>query len=82
MRIMFGALTAILMICGSALAAQIEGQIKAINKEESTITLDNGKAYKLPGEFDVDSLKEGMEGDACLRQVEGVSQITDMDIAE
>ncbi len=82
MRIMFGALTAILMICGTAMAAQIEGHIKAINKEESTITLDNGKAYKLPGEFDVDTLKEGMDVVLAYDQVEGVSQITDMDISE
>lgn len=82
MRILFGAFAAILMICGTALAAQIEGQIKSINKEELTITLDNGKAYKLPGEFDVDSLKEGMEVVLAYDQVEGVSQITDMDISE
>lgn len=82
MRIMFGAFTAILMICSSALAAQIEGHIKSINKEDLTITLDNGKAYKLPGEFDVDSLKEGMDVLIAYDEIEGVAQITDMDLSE
>ena len=34
---------------------------KSIDKDNLTITLSDGKSYKLPGEFDVDALKEGMD---------------------
>ncbi len=82
MRIAFAALAAILLMSGSALAAQVEGLIKAINKDESTITLDDGKSYKLPGEFDVDTLKEGMDVVLAYDEIGGVAQITDMDLSE
>ena len=49
------------MLSGAAYAAEAEGQIKKIDIDQLTITLDNGKSYKLPGEFDVSTLKEGME---------------------
>ena len=55
MRILIGAVAAALMISAAAFAAEAEGQIKAIDKDNLTITLDNGKSYKLPGEFDVDA---------------------------
>ena len=61
MRILIGAAVATLMISGAAFAAETEGQIKKIDKDNLTITLDNGKSYKLPGEFDVDA--QGRHGD-------------------
>ena len=47
-----------------------------------TITLDNGKSYKLPGELDVSTLKEGMEIVLAYDEVGGENVITDMDLAE
>lgn len=61
MRSLIGALAAIVMISSAAHAAEAEGKIKAIDRDKLTITLENGKSYKLPGEFDVDVLKEGMD---------------------
>jgi len=82
MRIALGILAAVLLTTGSALAAQVEGLIKSINKDEQTITLDDGKSYKLPGEFDVESLKEGMDVMLAYDEIGGVAQITDMDLSE
>ena len=82
MRIVFVALAAILLISGTAIAAQVEGLIKKIDREELTITLDDGKSYKLPGEFDVDSLKEGMDVVLAYDEIGGVAQITDMDLSQ
>ena len=82
MRILLGALAAILLVSGSAIAAQVEGLIKSIDREQLTITLDDGKSYKLPGEFDLDSLKEGMDVLLAYEDVAGVAQITDMDLPE
>ena len=72
MRTLIGALAAALMlstiVSTAAFAAEAEGKIKTIDRDNLTITLDNGKSYKLPGEFDVDAIKEGMEIAARLRR--------------
>jgi hypothetical protein len=82
MRTLLAALAATLIVSGAALAAEAEGQITAIDKENSVITLDNGKSYKLPGEFDVESLKEGMEILLAYDTVGGENLITDMEVSE
>lgn len=82
MRIVSGALAAMLMMATSAFAAEAEGRIKAIDRDNSVITLDNGKSYKLPGEFDVDQLKEGMEILLAYDKVGGENLITDMELPE
>ncbi|BCH34172.1 hypothetical protein MesoLjLc_61020 [Mesorhizobium sp. L-8-10] len=82
MRILIGAVAAALMISTAAYAAEAEGHIKAINKDAQTITLDDGKSYKLPGEFDVETLKEGMEILIAYDEVGGENLITDMELPE
>ena len=82
MRILIGAFAAAMMFTGAALAAEAEGQIEAIDRDKLTITLDNGKSYKLPGEFDVDIIKEGMEILLAYDEVGGENLITDMELSE
>ncbi len=82
MRTLIGAAAAVLMIATAAFAAEAEGQIKAIDREKLTITLDDGKSYKLPGEFDVEALKEGMEIVLAYDKVGGENLITDMQLYE
>ena len=82
MRIATAAIAALLLISGQAMAAEIEGHIKSIDREALTITLEDGKSFKLPGEFDLDSLKEGMDVLLAYEEVGGVNQITDMDLPE
>jgi len=82
MRIVSGALAAVLLIATNAFAAEAEGRIKAIDRDNSTITLDDGKSYKLPGEFDVDQLKEGMDILLAYDKVGGENLITDMELSE
>lgn len=82
MRILTGAFAAFLMISGQAFAAEAEGHIKSIDREELTITLDNGKSFKLPGEFDLDSLAEGMDVLLAYDEIAGINQITDMQLPE
>jgi len=82
MRTLFAAVAAMLLFSGAALAAEAEGQIKKIDADNQTITLDNGKSYKLPGEFDATSLKEGMEILIAYDQVGGENLITDMELSE
>lgn len=82
MRIATAAFAALLFISGQAMAAEIEGHIKSIDREALTITLEDGKSFKLPGEFDLDSLKEGMDVLLAYEEIGGVNQITDMDLPE
>jgi hypothetical protein len=82
MRILIVAVAAMLTISGAAFAAEAEGHIKAIDRDKLTITLDDGKSYKLPGEFDVDSLQEGMDIVLAYDEVAGENLITDMDISQ
>ena len=82
MRIVVGAVAALLMISSPVLAAEAEGQIQAIDRDNLTITLDNGESYKLPGEFDVESIKEGMEILLAYDEIGGENLITDMQLYE
>jgi Cu/Ag efflux protein CusF len=81
-RILIGAAAALLMISSAALAAEAEGQIQSIDTDNLTITLTDGKSYKLPGEFDVEALKEGMDVILAYDQVGGENLITDMQLLE
>lgn len=82
MRTLIGAVAAVFVMSGAALAAEAEGQVRSIDKEKSTITLDNGKSYKLPGEFDVDNIKPGMEILLAYDEVGGENLITDMELSQ
>ncbi|WP_378943919.1 DUF1344 domain-containing protein [Mesorhizobium sp. ANAO-SY3R2] len=82
MRTLIGAVAAVLMISGAALAAEAEGKIKSVDKDKSVITLDNGKSYKLPGEFDVDNIKPGMDILIAYDVVGGENLITDMELPQ
>lgn len=83
MRILFG-VTAIatMLFAGAALAGQTEGLIKKIDKDTMTMTLDDGKAYKLNGEMDVDSLKPGMDVVIAYDVNDGQNIVTDMELPD
>ena len=82
MRTLIGVIAATMMFATAAFAAEVEGLIKTINREDMTITLDNGTSYKLPGEFDVDALQEGMDILLAYDKVGDTNLITDMALAE
>lgn len=82
MRTLIGAVAAVLMMSGAAFAAEAEGQVKSVDKDKAIITLDNGKSYKLPGEFDVDNIKPGMDVLLAYDVVGGENLITDMQLPQ
>ena len=82
MRTVIGLLCAALLTSGTALAAEAEGHIKSIVQEKLTITLDDGKSYKLPGEFDMDSIKERMDVVLAYDEIDGQKLITDMQLPD
>lgn len=82
MRLASAVFAAFLALAGPAFAAQAEGEVKSIDREALTITLDDGKSYKLPGEFDMDAIAEGKTVVLAYDVVDGVNLITDMEISD
>jgi hypothetical protein len=69
-----------LALSGAASAADDEGVIASIDREAGTITLENGNSYKLPVEFDMEALQEGMQILLAYDDVAGEKLVTDMEI--
>lgn len=82
MRHLFAAIIALVTMTDVVFAGEAEGAIKSIDRDNLTITLDNGKAYKLPGEFDLEAIKEGMGVIIAFDEVNGEMLITDMETSE
>ncbi len=86
MRSLTGALAAALMFstmfATAVFAAEAEGKIATVDRDNLTITLENGDSYKLPGEFDVDAIKEGMQVLLAYDKVGDQNLITDMELSE
>lgn len=81
MRILI-ATAAALMMTGAAFAAEAEGKVTKLDAEAQKITLDDGKSYTLPGEFDIATLHEGMDILLAYDKVNGENLITDMQLPE
>lgn len=82
MRILSVAIGALMALTLAAQAAETEGKIKSVDQDALTITLDDGKSYKLPGEFDVESIHAGMDVVLAYDQIDGQNLITDMQLLE
>jgi hypothetical protein len=62
-----------------ALADDAQGTITKIDEDNSTITLDDGKVYKLPGEFDLSVIEQGMKVTLMFDVVNKERFITDIE---
>lgn len=82
MRIAIAALGLLGLTMSAALAAQADGTIESVDATALTITLDDGKTYKLPPEIDMDGIKVGISVVIAYDKVGGQNQITDMDFPE
>lgn len=82
MRILSGAIVAMLLASTAAFAAQTEGLIKKVDRDGLTITLDDGKTYKMNAETDIDALKEGMDIVIAYDVANGENVVTDMQLPD
>lgn len=81
MRMLLAALAFTLAgVAAPALAAEAEGEIKSVDPETLTITLTDGKSYKLPAEIDISAITEGMTILMAYEVVDGQNLITDMQL--
>ncbi|AID28783.1 hypothetical protein BFX40_15590 [Mesorhizobium sp. SEMIA 3007] len=82
MRTLIGAVAATLLYSTAAFAGQTEGLIKKVDKDALTLTLDDGKSYKLNAETDLDSLKPGMDIVIAYDVTNGENVVTDMQLPD
>lgn len=82
MRILIGVVAATLLMSTAAFAGQTEGLIKKIDKDALTMTLDDGKTYKLNAETDLDALKPGMDIVIAFDVTNGENVVTDMQLPD
>ena len=82
MRTLIGAVAAALLYSTAAFAGQTEGLIKKVDKDALTLTLDDGKSYKLNAETDLDALKPGMDIVIAYDVTNGENVITDMQLPD
>ncbi|PRD45976.1 hypothetical protein C5748_00600 [Phyllobacterium phragmitis] len=83
MRILITVLFVLASLFSSvAMADDAEGEITSIDEDNNTISLDDGKVYKLPGEFDHSAINEGMKVSISFDVVDQDRFITDIEEAE
>ncbi|MER8749776.1 DUF1344 domain-containing protein [Mesorhizobium sp. M1050] len=82
MRTLIGAIAATLLLSTAAFAGQTEGLIKKVDKDALTLTLDDGKSYKLNAETYLDALKPGMDIVIAYDVNNGENVVTDMQLPD
>lgn len=71
MRTILGAMTIVLALSTAGFAANAEGTITQVDRESMTLTLDDGKTYKLSEEFSTEDFSEGMAVMISYDQING-----------
>jgi len=82
MRAVLIALFGLVAATSLAFAGQDEGKIRKIDANKMVIQLEDGKSYKLPGEFDMSSIAEGVTVLLSYDKVGDVNLITDLIIED
>ncbi|MER9947399.1 DUF1344 domain-containing protein [Mesorhizobium sp. M0047] len=82
MRTLIGAIAATLLLSTAAFAGQTEGLIKKVDKDALTLTLDDGKSYKLTAQTDLDALTPGMDIVIAYDVNNGENVVTDMQLPD
>ncbi len=86
MRLLIAALLATASIlsplASSAQSVDVEATIKAVDTKKLSITLDDGKTYKVPEEFNFDGLKSGVKVVVFYTVVDGNRMIDDLQVRQ
>ena len=67
---------------GYARSADVEAMIKAVNVDGLTLTLDDGRTYELPPEFDFDGLVAGAKVVVFYTEVDGKRVVDDLELVQ
>jgi Cu/Ag efflux protein CusF len=60
----------------TAFAAEVTGAITAVDVTTGTVTLDDGKTYQLPADFDVSTLAAGTQVTFTYDEADGKYTVT------
>ncbi len=63
-------------------SADVEATIKKVDTTNLVLTLDDGKTYQAPAEFDFEGLKAGVKVVIFYTEVDGKRVINDLDIVK
>lgn len=78
-QIFLTALAASALMAAPAWAGEAEGTITSVDTNNYAMTLDDGQTYKLPAEFDVSLIGEGMRVALAFDENGDEKLVTDME---
>lgn len=61
-------------------SADVEATIEKVDMNNLSLTLDDGKTYQVPEEFNFDGLKAGVKVIVFYTEVDGKRVINDLDV--
>ena len=65
-----------------AASADVEATIKTVSVDSLSLTLDDGKSYTVPEEFNFDGLQAGVKVIVFYTEVDGKRVIDDLEIVQ
>lgn len=69
-------------LSASAESADVEAVIEGVDEDKLTVTLDDGKKYQAPEEFNFDGLKKGVKVVVFYTETDGRRVINDLQVVE
>jgi Cu/Ag efflux protein CusF len=81
LMIVAGAAALLAVSSFAASAAEVTGAITSVDAAAGTVTLDDGKTYTLPVDFDVASLQAGAKVTITYEEADGKMTITKVEAA-
>ncbi|OLP58679.1 hypothetical protein BJF93_17780 [Xaviernesmea oryzae] len=63
-------------------SADVEATITSVDTEKLSLSLDDGKSYQAPEEFDFDGLKAGVKVVVFYTEIDGKRVINDLEVVK
>ena len=69
-------------LSGFAQSSDVEARIDGVDVNDLTLTLDDGKTYKVPEEFNFEGLESGVKVVVFYTEVDGSRMVDDLEIVQ
>lgn len=63
-------------------SADVEATIKSVSTDQMSLTLDDGKTYSVPEEFNFDGLEAGVKVIVFYTEVDGRRVVDDLEVVQ
>ncbi len=77
---LFGLVSLVLPVSAFGESADVEATIESVDTDTLSLTLDDGKKYQAPEEFNFDGLQKGVKVILFYTEIDGKRVINDLDI--